>query len=150
MRLVIQRVSHASVSISGAEHSAIGAGLLVFLGITHGDTADDLEWLCTKLLSMRIFADNEGKMNLDVMQAGGDVLVVSQFTLHASTRKGNRPSFVASAPPAIAQPLYASFVARVSKLMQKPCHSGVFGADMQVRPVNNGPVTILVDSRNRE
>ena len=150
MRVVIQRVSSCAVTIAGKQHSAIGRGLLVLLGITQGDSPDDIDWLCRKLLNLRIFADKEDRMNLDVMQVGGEVLVVSQFTLHASTKKGNRPSFVTAAQPAEAQPLYASFVAKVSELMQKPCKTGVFGADMQVSLVNDGPVTIIIDSRNKE
>ncbi len=150
MRVVVQRVKRASVLIDDEVHSAIGKGLLVFLGIGHDDNNEDIDWLCRKILSMRIFPDNEGKMNLDVQQALGELLVVSQFTLHASTKKGNRPSFAASSVPAHAQPLYSSFIARISGLMQVPCRSGVFGADMQVDLVNDGPVTILLDSRNRE
>lgn len=150
MRLVLQRVRQASVTIDGELHSAIDKGLLVFVGIGNNDGPDDIDWLCRKMLSMRIFSDTEGKMNLDVQQANGEVLAVSQFTLHASTKKGNRPSFVASAPPGIARPLYELFLARVSEMMQSPCRSGVFGADMQVSLVNDGPVTILLDSRDRE
>ncbi len=150
MRVVVQRVKRASVLIDDEVHSAIGKGLLVFLGIGHDDNNEDIDWLCRKILSMRIFPDNEGKMNLDVQQALGELIVVSQFTLHASTKKGNRPSFAASSVPAHAQPLYSSFIARISGLMQVPCRSGVFGADMQVDLVNDGPVTILLDSRNRE
>ena len=150
MRVVLQRVGSASVSIDDKIYSSIGHGLLLLVGITHGDNEEDIDWLCRKILSMRIFSDKEGKMNLDVMQAGGEVLAVSQFTLHASTKKGNRPSFTASAPPEVSQPLYAAFVARITALMQAPCKTGVFGADMKVALVNDGPVTIVIDSQNRE
>ena len=150
MRVVIQRVKNASVSIGGSEYSSIQAGLLLFVGITHDDNNEDVEWLCRKIVAMRIFSDQQGKMNLDVMQARGEVLAISQFTLYASTTKGNRPSFVAAAPPAHSQPLYAGFVAQISELMQVPCKTGVFGADMQVSLINDGPVTIVFDSRNRE
>lgn len=150
MRIVIQRVNGASVSIGGQIHSSIGEGLLVFVGIAHGDTRDDVDWLCRKLVALRIFADQDGKMNRDVLEAGGEVLAVSQFTLHAATKKGNRPSYVASAPPDISRPLFDAFVETVGLLLNRPCASGVFGADMQVRLVNDGPVTILMDSRNRE
>ena len=131
-------------------HASVGTGLLVFLGVAHGDQEEDVEWLSKKLVAMRIFPDKDGKMNLDVKEAGGEVLVVSQFTLHASTRKGNRPSFVAAAPPDIAKKLYESFTAAVTVLLNEPCKSGVFAADMQVSLVNDGPVTILMDSRNKE
>jgi D-aminoacyl-tRNA deacylase len=150
MRLVIQRVSSASVTINGQVTGAIGRGLLVLLGIAHDDNGQDIDWLCKKLVSLRIFSDQEGKMNLDVMQVQGEVLVISQFTLFASTQKGNRPSFTASAPPGEAQPLYVSFMARISELMQRPCAAGQFGADMKVALVNDGPVTIVMDSRNKD
>jgi D-tyrosyl-tRNA(Tyr) deacylase len=148
--MVIQRVSSASVTINGQQQSSIGKGLLVFLGIEHGDTVNDIDWLCRKLVNMRIFPDKEEKMNLDVMEMSGEVMLISQFTLHASTKKGNRPSFIRAAPPAESQPLYVSCIARISELMQAPCKSGVFGADMKIALVNDGPVTIVIDSRQPE
>ncbi len=150
MRLLIQRVKQASVEIDGKLHSAINKGLLVFVGITHNDNQEDLEWLTQKLIHLRVFSDEEGKMNLDALQAGGEILVVSQFTLFASTRKGNRPSFADSAPPAVAVPLYEEFIARLNKLLPLACKTGEFGADMQVNLCNDGPVTILIDSKTRE
>lgn len=143
-------MSNASVSIGGSEHASIGRGLLVFLGVAHGDTEEDVEWLSRKLVSMRIFPDDSGRMNLGVNESGGEVMVVSQFTLHASTRKGNRPSFVAAASPDIAKNLYEAFTEAITALLNEPCKSGVFAADMQVSLVNDGPVTILMDSRNKE
>lgn len=150
MRILVQRVKRASVSIGGRLRSSIGPGLLVFVGIEAADSEEDIEWLAGKLLRLRIFNDEQGVMNLDVMQTGGEVLVVSQFTLHASTRKGNRPSYVRSAPEAISRPLYERFAARVSELTGREAATGEFGADMQVELVNDGPVTIWIDSRQRE
>jgi D-aminoacyl-tRNA deacylase len=150
MRIVVQRVSEAAVEISGSVHAKIGPGLLVLLGITHEDAAPDIEYLVGKLCSLRIFPDADGKMNLDVRQVQGDVLVVSQFTLHASTRKGNRPSFIAAAPPQLAVPLYQKFIKDVASALGRPCYSGIFGADMKVSLVNDGPVTIIIDSRDKE
>lgn len=149
MRLVIQRVSNASVSIKGFVHSAINRGLLILLGVESGDSVEDAEWLASKCVQMRIFSDSEDKMNLSIAEIGGEVLVVSQFTLHASTKKGNRPGFSRSARPEQAIPLYEHFcnVLRIQGLTVK---EGVFGADMQVSLVNDGPVTILIDSKNRE
>ncbi len=149
MRVVVQRVKRASVEIDGALHSEIGAGLLVLVGVTHDDTAEDMEYLAGKLTRLRIFDDAEGVMNLDVQQAGGDVLVVSQFTLMASTRKGNRPSYIHAAGEAIARPLYERFAARVAEITGREVPTGVFGADMQVSLVNDGPVTICMDSKDR-
>jgi len=148
--MVIQRVSSASVTISGQQHSSISKGLLVFLGIEHGDSGKDVEWLCRKLVGLRIFPDKEEKMNLDVMQASGELMLISQFTLHASTKKGNRPSFIRAAPPGESQPVYLNCIARISELMKVPCKSGVFGADMKIALVNDGPVTIVIDSRQPE
>lgn len=150
MRLVIQRVKQASVRIDGNLHASIGVGLLVLLGIEDDDTADDIAYLTAKLCAMRIFSDAEGKMNLDVQQISGELLVVSQFTLHASTKKGNRPSFIKAARPEKAIPLYELFISEAGKLTGKACKTGVFGADMQVELVNDGPVTIVMDSKNRE
>ncbi len=146
MRILIQRVKRASVAIDGSIRSQIGAGLLVLLGIGTGDTDDDLEYLAGKVVRLRIFDDEAGVMNRDVVQAGGDVLVVSQFTLMASTRKGNRPSYIHAAPEAVSRPLYERFAARVSELLGREVPTGEFGADMQVELVNDGPVTIWMDS----
>lgn len=150
MRAVIQRVSEASVTIDGKVISRIGPGLLVLLGVEEVDDASDVEWLCGKIAKMRIFADSEGKMNLSVTETGGDVLVVSQFTLHASTKKGNRPSFIRSAPPAHSEPLYQVFCEAMERKTGKTTAHGVFGADMKISLTNDGPVTITIDSRARE
>lgn len=150
MRFVIQRVSSASVEIGGALHSSIGSGLLILAGIEEGDTQEDLTWLCAKTCAMRIFSDTEGKMNLDIKQVNGEIMIVSQFTLHASTRKGNRPSFIKAARPEQAVPLYELTKQELEKLMERPVKSGLFGADMKIALVNDGPVTILMDSKNRE
>ena len=149
MRMLVQRVKHASVTIDGRLHSRPGAGLLVFVGVGLEDTSEDAEYLAGKLVRLRIFDDEAGVMNLDVRQTGGEVLVVSQFTLQASTRKGNRPSYVRAAPEAVSRPLYEGFAARVSELLGRPVATGVFGADMQVELLNDGPVTIWMDSENR-
>ena len=149
MRILVQRVRRASVAIDGAVRSHIGPGLLVLLGVGCDDTADDIEYLAGKLVRLRIFDDEAGVMNRDVVQAGGEVLVVSQFTLMASTRKGNRPSYVQAAPEAVSRPLYEEFTARVAALLGRPVPTGEFGADMQVELVNDGPVTIWIDSHNK-
>ena len=150
MRLLIQRVREASVTIEGEVRSQIGQGLLVLVGIEEADGDEDIEWLAGKLLRLRIFDDEQGVMNLDVRQVGGELLIVSQFTLFASTRKGNRPSYIRSAGEAISRPLYERFVRRVEELAGRVVGTGEFGADMQVALVNDGPVTIWIDSRNRE
>ena len=150
MRIVIQRVTEASVSIDGKQHSAIGHGLMVLVGVTHGDTVDDANWLAAKLVAMRIFDDDNGVMNRSVLDVGGDVLAVSQFTLHASTKKGNRPSYIHAAGHDLAVPMYEAFCNRVSDLLGHDIKRGVFGANMQVDLVNDGPVTIIVDSQTRE
>ena len=150
MRLLIQRVKHASVAIGGDVCSRIGAGLLVLLGVGADDTDEDVEYLAGKLVRLRIFDDAQGVMNLDVRQVGGQVLVVSQFTLLASTRKGNRPSYIKAAPEAISRPLYERFAAGVGRALGREVATGEFGADMQVELVNDGPVTIWIDSRQRE
>ena len=150
MRLVLQRVSSASVTVDGAITGQIGPGLLILAGLEHDDTADDLAWLVSKVTQMRIFADVEGKMNLSVKDSSGDLLVVSQFTLHASTKKGNRPSFIRAARPETAIPLYEQFLTLLEAEMGKPVARGIFGADMQVALVNDGPVTICIDSRAKE
>lgn len=150
MRVVIQRVAHAKVCIDGEVHSQIGNGLLVLLGIQPTDGQDDIDYLMQKITHLRIFDDAAGVMNLCVRDVAGEVLVVSQFTLMASTRKGNRPSYIHAAPPAVAEPLYEAFVEQLSTAMEKRVQTGRFGADMQVSLLNNGPVTICIDSRHRE
>ena len=150
MRVVIQRVRHASVTIDGKEYSHIGTGLLLLIGFEESDNVDDIEWLCNKIANLRIFADNEDKMNLSVMDVGGEVLSVSQFTLFASTKKGNRPSYIRSAKPEIAIPLYDHFNIRLSEIIGKKVQTGVFGAMMEVALVNDGPVTIVMDTGNKE
>ncbi len=146
MRLVIQRVSEASVSVNGQVVGAIGPGLLVLAGFAPADTPADLARLARKLVQLRIFADAAGQMNRSVLDTGGEVLAISQFTLLADARKGNRPSYAAAASPAVAEPLYQQFVALVAELLARPVPTGVFGADMQVRLLNDGPVTIVLDS----
>ena len=150
MRILIQRVNEASVEIEGEIKSSIGTGLMVLVGIEEADTKEDSDWLAGKLVGLRIFDDENGVMNLDVRQVGGEILVVSQFTLHASTRKGNRPSYIKAAPEAISRPLYERFAAGVGRALGREVATGEFGADMQVELVNDGPVTIWIDSRQRE
>lgn len=150
MRILIQRVRRAQVGIGGRVRSSIGPGLLVLVGIGPDDGEDDVRYLCEKLAKLRIFDDEAGVMNRSVVDAGGDVLVVSQFTLYASTRKGNRPSYVRAAGPEVAVPLYERFVAVAGELLGRPVRTGVFGADMQVELVNDGPVTIWIDSKQKE
>jgi D-tyrosyl-tRNA(Tyr) deacylase len=150
MRAVIQRVKSASVNIGPSTAGQIGPGLLVFLGIEEADDAEDIRWLSAKLVQLRIFDDNEGVMNRSVVEIGGDVLLVSQFTLHASTRKGNRPSYIRAARPESAITLYEAMLAQVGRDLGKTVQAGVFGADMQVALVNDGPVTILIDTKNKE
>ena len=150
MRAIIQRTSEASVTIDGRVTGQIGRGLLVLLGIEHEDTREDATWLAGKIAQMRIFSDLDGKMNHSVLDVSGGVLVVSQFTLHASTKKGNRPSFIRAARPEIAVPLYEVFLNVIEDQIGRPVQSGTFGADMKVALVNDGPVTIAMDSRARE
>jgi D-tyrosyl-tRNA(Tyr) deacylase len=150
MRLIIQRVSQANVKIENKLHSSIQQGFLILIGIESEDTIDDIEWLCGKIISMRIFSDNEGKMNLNINQINGNILVVSQFTLHASSKKGNRPSFIKAAKPNIAIPLYKKFIEELEKKLCKPIQSGLFGANMQIELINDGPVTLFLDSKNQE
>lgn len=150
MRAVIQRVIESSVSINQSTVSGISRGLLILLGIEDADDTGDVEWLVGKIAKMRIFADAEDKMNLSVTDIGGEILVVSQFTLHASTKKGNRPSFIRAAAPGHSEPLYEAFCAAMEKELGKPVARGVFGGDMKVSLINDGPVTILIDSRARE
>lgn len=150
MRAVVQRVGRAAVEVGGEEISRIGPGLMILLGVADGDTQEDVLWLAGKIARMRIFADRAQAMNRSVVEAGGEALVVSQFTLQASTKKGNRPSFIAAARPETAIPLYESFVEQLSLETGRPVRTGRFGADMQVSLVNDGPVTIVIDSRLRE
>jgi D-tyrosyl-tRNA(Tyr) deacylase len=150
MRCVIQRVLQASVEIDDVIHSEISTGLLVLLGVEDGDESNDGTWLSSKIARIRIFSDGVGKMNRSVVETGGEVIVVSQFTLHASTKKGHRPSFLKAAIPEISRPLYEQFCTALEKELGKPVGRGVFGADMKISLVNDGPVTILIDSRNRE
>ena len=150
MRIVAQRVSHASVTIEKKIKSEIGIGMLILLGIEDADTGEDVDWLCNKLTKMRIFGDENDAMNLDINQVGGSFLVVSQFTLHALTKKGNRPSFIRAARPEKAIPLYELFLSRLAEISGREVQSGEFGAMMEVALVNDGPVTILMDSKNRE
>ncbi len=150
MRFVIQRVSEASVKINSCIYSEIQKGFLVLVGIEEADTKEEADWLCQKLIGMRIFADADDKMNLSILDVKGDILLVSQFTLYASTKKGNRPSFIKSAKPDVAIPLYEYCIQQLSQLLNKPIKTGQFGADMKVSLINDGPVTILIDSKNRE
>ena len=150
MRAVLQRVSRASVTIEGETVSAISSGLLVLLGIEQADEPPDAEWLAGKVANMRIFEDDAGLMNVSLVDAGADALVVSQFTLHASTKKGNRPSFIRAARPEHSEPLYEDFSRRLAERLGKPVAQGRFGAMMEVALVNDGPVTIVIDSRARE
>ncbi len=150
MRAVIQRTGNASVSINGRVTASIGNGLLVLLGIEEADTKEDIEWLCGKIARLRVFPDAQGVMNRSVQETRGDVLVVSQFTLHASTKKGNRPSYIRAARPETAIPLYDAFVSRMEAELGKRVLTGQFGAMMDISLVNEGPVTILIDSKIRE
>jgi D-tyrosyl-tRNA(Tyr) deacylase len=149
MIAVIQRVTEASVTIENSVKGKIATGYLVLLGIRHDDTDEDLEWLAKKIVNLRVFGDAQGKMNLSLQDVDGDILLISQFTLHASTKKGNRPSFIDAARPEAAIPLYEKMINTLEKEMGKPIHTGEFGADMKVNLLNDGPVTIIIDSKNR-
>jgi D-tyrosyl-tRNA(Tyr) deacylase len=150
MRVVIQRVAQAGVSIHDQVRASIQKGLLVLAGIEDADTPEDVEWLSAKIVNLRIFDDAQGVMNLSVKETGGAILLVSQFTLHASTKKGNRPSYIRASKPEIAVPLYEKLVARLEADLGKPIGTGVFGADMKVSLLNDGPVTIVIDTKNKE
>ncbi|GGG26762.1 D-aminoacyl-tRNA deacylase [Dokdonia pacifica] len=150
MKIIIQRVSEASVTINDQVKSSIEKGFLILLGITHEDTQEDIEWLTNKIIGLRIFSDANGAMNLSVKDIDGDLLVISQFTLHASTKKGNRPSFLEAARPEVAIPLYENFISTLSRKHTKEVYTGEFGADMKVRLLNDGPVTITIDSKNKQ
>jgi D-tyrosyl-tRNA(Tyr) deacylase len=150
MRAVIQRVSRASVTIEGEKTADIQTGLLVLVGIEDADTQEDIDWLAAKIVKLRIFADADGVMNQSVQEAGGDIVVVSQFTLHALTKKGNRPSYIKASKPDVAIPLYEAFVKKTEAELGKSVQTGRFGADMKVDLLNDGPVTIIIDTKNRE
>ena len=150
MRTVIQRVSHASVTINGTVKSAIEKGLLVLVGIEDADTEEDIQWLCKKIVGLRVFDDEQGVMNKNIQDAGGDILVISQFTLFASTKKGNRPSYIRAAKLDVSIPLYEQFCNELSITLGKPVGTGEFGADMKVELLNDGPVTICMDTKNKE
>jgi D-aminoacyl-tRNA deacylase len=149
MRAVIQRVQEASVTINNQIRSSIAKGLLVLVGIEDADTSEDIDWLSAKIVNLRIFNDEKGVMNLGVKETGGDILLISQFTLHAATKKGNRPSYIKASKPEVAVPLYEAMIRRLEKEMEKPIGTGVFGADMKVLLLNDGPVTIIIDTKNR-
>lgn len=150
MKVVIQRVSHASVTVNDTSLSAIRKGFLILLGIEEADDESEIEWLCKKIVGLRIFSDAEGKMNLDIKEVDGDILLISQFTLHAQTKKGNRPSYIKAARPEQAIPLYEKFIVQLQSDLGKKIGTGEFGADMKVALVNDGPVTIIIDSKNKE
>ncbi len=150
MKIVIQKVLDASVTVNKQEVAKINSGLLVFLGITDTDTQDDINWLCHKIINLRIFIDDNGVMNKSLLSTNGDIILVSQFTLYASTKKGNRPSYTKAARPDVAKSLYLSFIKTLESLLGKPIQTGVFGAHMDVCLTNNGPVTIAIDSKNKE
>ena len=150
MRAVIQRVANASVTIDAEIRSQIGAGLLVLAGIEDADSAADIEWLSNKIVNLRIFNDDKGVMNISVKELGGDILLVSQFTLQASTKKGNRPSYIKASKPDFAIPMYERMIERLSNDLGKQIYTGEFGADMKVQLLNDGPVTIIIDTKNRE
>jgi D-aminoacyl-tRNA deacylase len=149
MIAVIQRVSQASVTIENKIKGQIDLGFMILLGITHTDTQEDIEWLSKKIVGLRVFGDEEGRMNLDLKSVDGNILLISQFTLHASTKKGNRPSFIEAARPEIAIPLYEKMIVQLAFDLGKPIETGIFGADMKVSLLNDGPVTIIIDSKNR-
>jgi D-aminoacyl-tRNA deacylase len=150
MRTVIQRVSKAAVVVDNKTVASIDSGLLLLLGIEEADDATDIEWLASKVANLRIFPDHQGVMNRSLLETGGDAIVVSQFTLHASTKKGNRPSYIRAARPEKATPLYETFCSELSQILRRPVGRGIFGADMKVELVNDGPVTILIDTKNKE
>jgi D-tyrosyl-tRNA(Tyr) deacylase len=150
MRIVIQRTTHASVTIEGRVKSSIGTGMLVLVGIEESDSEEDIDWLCKKTVNLRIFDDENGVMNRSILDINGEILVVSQFTLHASTKKGNRPSYIRAARPEIAVPMYEAFCQALSQALGKAVGTGEFGADMKVELLNDGPVTICIDSKHKE
>lgn len=150
MKAVVQRVSNASVTIDNSKVAAIGSGLLILLGIVDDDTQEDIQWLTRKIANLRIFEDDNGVMNRSLIEVDGEAIVVSQFTLHASTKKGNRPSYIKAAKPDVAIPLYENFIKQIEEDLSKKVQTGQFGADMKVQLINDGPVTIIIDSKNVE
>lgn len=150
MKIVIQRVLESSVTINGKIKSSIEKGLLILLGIEDADTDEDIKWLCQKIVNLRIFPDENGVMNKSILESDGDILIVSQFTLHASTKKGNRPSYIKASKPDIAVPMYEKFIKQLETDLGKTVQTGEFGADMKVALINDGPVTIIIDSQNKE
>lgn len=150
MRVVIQRVSEASVRVDGVIRGEVGPGLLVLAGIEDGDEDEDIQWLAAKIVNLRIFDDEQGVMNLSVKEIGGNILLISQFTLHAATKKGNRPSYIRASKPDVAIPMYEKLISALEGELKRPIQTGVFGADMQVSLLNNGPVTIYIDSKQKE
>ena len=149
MKILIQRVKYSKCTVDSKEISKIGQGLLVLLGITHDDTTEDIEWLANKMVNLRIFNDEDGVMNKSCLEINGEIMIISQFTLHARTKKGNRPSYVDAAKPEISEPLYNKFIETVNSLTGKQSATGIFGADMNIELLNDGPVTIIIDSKNR-
>jgi len=149
MKILIQRVKHSKCTVNGKEISKIGQGILVFVGIINDDTTEDIEWLANKMVNLRIFNDEDGVMNKSCIEIGGEIMIISQFTLHARTKKGNRPSYVDAAKPEISEPLYNKFIETVNSLTGKTSATGIFGADMKIELLNDGPVTIIIDSKNR-
>ena len=149
MKILIQRVKHSKCTVDGKETSKIGQGILVFVGITNDDTTEDIEWLANKMVNLRIFNDEDGVMNKSCIEIDGEIMIISQFTLHARTKKGNRPSYVDAAKPEISEPLYNKFIETVNSLTGKTSATGIFGADMKIELLNDGPVTIIIDSKNR-
>lgn len=150
MIAVTQRVKESSVTIDGSIRGAIGSGVMILLGIEEADGPEDIQWLCKKIVNLRIFNDEQGVMNRSLVDEGGDALVISQFTLHASTKKGNRPSYIKAAKPDVAIPLYKEFISTLEVALGKPVHQGEFGADMKVALINDGPVTIIIDTKNKK
>jgi len=150
MRAIIQRVSGASITIDGRLHASIGTGILLFVGIEDSDSAEDIKWLSSKIVSLRIFPDEGGVMNKSIIESGGEILVVSQFTLHASTKKGNRPSYIKASKPVVAIPIYELMIKQLTTDLGREIATGVFGADMKVKLLNDGPVTIFIDTKNKE
>lgn len=150
MRAVIQRVTKASVTIKGSVNGSIEKGLLVFVGIEEADNAEDISWLTNKIINLRIFDDDQGIMNLSLKETGGNILLISQFTLHATTKKGNRPGYSKAARPEVAIPVYQAFISQLNKDLEKQIATGEFGADMKVELLNDGPVTIIIDTKNKE
>ena len=150
MIVVIQRVSEASVTINQRIQGSIGSGFMILLGICHEDSQEDINWLCKKVVNLRVFSDQDGKMNLSIKDIQGEILLISQFTLHASTKKGNRPSFIDAAKPEVAIPLYKQFIQQLEQEFGQGIQTGEFGADMKVSLINDGPVTIIIDSKNRK